>query len=121
MHESIERLLDHDSYEGVFCDAPLTPIASFNRLVVAPRFRGLGLSRRLDIVRLKVAEEMGCRSAVVATPTGEKRIRQLESLGFVVVGHTSGFAGGPFAFRPIVSEAILVCSLPRRLSGASST
>jgi predicted GNAT family N-acyltransferase len=49
VHESVNQVPDRDSYKGMFRQAPPSPIVSFNRLVVAPSSRGLGLSRRLLI------------------------------------------------------------------------
>jgi hypothetical protein len=39
---------DASIYEGVFSEPPPGPIASFNRLVVHPAYRGAGLSREFD-------------------------------------------------------------------------
>lgn len=63
----------------------IVPIASFNRLVVDPEFRELGLSKVIDRARMKWAEECGCRSIVVITHQVH-RIRFLESAGFIRLG-----------------------------------
>jgi GNAT superfamily N-acetyltransferase len=111
VHASLEEVPDPENYADVFGDPPPSPIASFNRLVVDPSARGLGLSKRLDEVRLSAAQAMGCRCAIGATPSGEARVRQLEALGFRVLG-----IGGPDKpGKPMsgVAPVVLLCSLPR--------
>jgi GNAT superfamily N-acetyltransferase len=112
VHSSIEDVPDAESLNGVFSVAPTAPIASFNRLVVAPPFRGNGLSKKLDKVRVETAEELGCRSIVLGTTSGEKRIKQLISLGFEVVGQ-----GEPYLYSPVAKDhtpTILTLSFPER-------
>jgi GNAT superfamily N-acetyltransferase len=60
------------------------PYASFNRLVVAPEFRGLGFSAVLDLERINFARTSGAR-LVIAQPI-ETRIQPLEELGFKYLG-----------------------------------
>jgi len=86
VHGCIEEIPDYEGYVGVFRTMPAAPIASFNRLVVDPCVRGLGLSNKLDLIRLEAAEAMGCKCAVLATPTGNRRVQQLVKVGFEVVG-----------------------------------
>jgi len=111
VHQSLDEVPEPEVYVGVFPDPLPTPIASINRLVVDPSARGLGLSRRLDLCRLDAAEACGCRCVVGETPSGERRVKQLESLGFVNAG-----GGAPY-FAPMFyasrSSVVLVCYLPR--------
>ncbi len=55
-------------------------LASINRLVVDPRFRGRGLARQLDLVRLDLARQLGAE-VVVAQPQ-LSRLNSLSRLGF---------------------------------------
>jgi GNAT superfamily N-acetyltransferase len=114
IHLSASELADIESFPDDVLAALPTPIASFNRLVVAETARRLGIGRRLDALRLAKAEQLGCRCAVGATPSGPSRIRQLEMIGFQVVSRSGGYRQGPFAYRPTFDEAVLVCYLPRR-------
>ena len=61
------------------------PIASINRCVVSPDFRGGGLSSQLDSLRMDAARLNGCKS-VVATISDERRCSSLERHGFIRLG-----------------------------------
>ncbi|MEA3188060.1 MAG: hypothetical protein QOD99_1890 [Chthoniobacter sp.] len=95
VHEALEDIPDAESYLGVFRKNPPALIASLNRLVVAPCARGLGLSKRLDVARLRAAEQMGCRSAVLSTASGSGRVKQLVGWGFAVAGEGPRFKNPP--------------------------
>jgi GNAT superfamily N-acetyltransferase len=86
VHKRVCDLPDLGSLVG-YEEALVTPIAAFTRLVVSPAFRGRGLSKQLDGVRLAAAQASGCRSAVVVThvPT---RILQLNESGFRNLGES---------------------------------
>ncbi len=60
------------------------PIASIGRLVVHPEFRGLGISREMDTLRLRAAREMKCQrmTAIASKLSGINRLHALEKLGF---------------------------------------
>jgi GNAT superfamily N-acetyltransferase len=111
VHQGIEDVPDPECFVGVFREPIPTPIASFNRLVVDPSARELGISRRLDLVRLEAAEAMGCRCAIGSTPAGEKRIRQMVELGFVVVGLGNPDHHPPCCYGP--RPVVLFRPLPR--------
>lgn len=100
VHEELDQVPDSESYEGVFAEPPRGPIASLNRLVVHPSARGLGLSKRLDLMRMEAARAMGCRSLVLGTASGPSRVRQLTGWGFQMMGQ-----GKPFQEPPL-------CGLP---------
>jgi len=70
--QSEHRLLFNDS-----------PIASINRLVVSPEFRGRGFAKLLDIERVKVAQEFGVNK-MIAFPQ-LSRLEPLEKLGFELI------------------------------------
>ena len=93
MHSTLADVPDAPSYAGVFRDPPGAPIGSLNRLVVHPSVRGLGLSKRLDLVRLEAAERMGCRSVILATASGSHRVRQLIGWGFELIGQGPPLSG----------------------------
>jgi GNAT superfamily N-acetyltransferase len=86
VHKRICELPDLASLVG-YEDSLFTPIAAFTRLVVSPAFRGRGLSKELDGKRLAMAEEAGCRSAVVVTHI-PARIPQLNARGFQNLGES---------------------------------
>lgn len=95
LHASMIEVPYPEDYTGVFRVPPPAPIAALNWLVVDPAFRGRGLGSQLDVIRLKAAKEGGCRCAIMAVITGEKRIQQMKKYGFAVVG-----TGSPILKRP---------------------
>jgi hypothetical protein len=97
-------------YAGVLGRAPPGLVASFNRLVVHPRYRGNRRSRVLDDIRLREARIAQCGSVVCETHSGPKRIAQLVEFGFRVVGPASPYPPGHF-FRE--SGVIAMCDLSR--------
>lgn len=111
LHCKVADAPDSESYAGVFCAPPETPIASLNRLVVHPSARGSGLSLRLDLIRLTAAEKLGARVAILSTASGPRRVAQLVSLGFVFLGHGPKFKTPPLCYLP--PPAVLLCQLPR--------
>jgi GNAT superfamily N-acetyltransferase len=111
VHGSLAEVPDAESYAGVFAQAPEGPIASFNRLVVHPSARGAGLSKRLDLLRLDAAESSGCRSVVLSTASGPRRIHQLAGWGFELAGYGPRFQKPPLCHLP--RPAVLLCRLPR--------
>lgn len=80
VHESIEDVPEYEVYRCVFHSPLKAPIASMNRLVTHPDYRGFGCSLHLDRVRLQRAKEMGCACAILHV--GDERIEHLERLGF---------------------------------------
>jgi len=110
IHRELAGVPDAESYEGVFREPPVGPIASLNRLVVDPAARGLGLSKRLDLARLKAAEARGCRSAILSTASGPRRVKQLIGLGFQSMGFGTRFLHPPLCYLP--APVVLVCRLP---------
>lgn len=86
VHVSVQDLPDLASLSG-YADLISTPVAAFTRLVVDPTFRGRGLSRQLDLVRLAAAQADGCRSALGVThvPT---RMMQLAEMNFTNLGES---------------------------------
>ncbi|HSJ01957.1 MAG: GNAT family N-acetyltransferase [Verrucomicrobium sp.] len=118
IHERLADLPDGESYEGMFPQEPVGPIASLNRLVVHPSARGRGISKVLDLVRLQAAEEMGCQSAILATASGPGRVQQLQGWGFQLVGEGPRFQKPPLCHLP--PPAILICPLPRAAAPGSN-
>src|SRR5207245_876274 len=64
VHQQLEGVPDAEVYKGVFAEKLPAPIASFNRLVVHPEFRGRGLPTALDLVRIQAASASGCRCCI---------------------------------------------------------
>jgi GNAT superfamily N-acetyltransferase len=110
-HPALGDVPDAESYRGVFREPPPAPIGSLNRLVVHPSARGRGLSKRLDLVRLEAAEEMGCRSVILSTASGPHRVRQLMGWGFELIGDGLRFQKPPLCYLP--PPAVLLCRFPR--------
>jgi SAM-dependent methyltransferase/GNAT superfamily N-acetyltransferase len=117
VHQRIAEVPDAGVYEGVFAEPPAEPIASFNRLVVHPRRRGRGLSRKLDEVRLKTAANLGCRSAILETHS-PNRLDCLRPLGFRVVGPAQSYPGHHFLNK---TGIIVHCDLTATWSGIRPT
>ncbi len=112
MNSSLAEVPDSESYSGIFSEIPDGPLGSLNRLVVHPSARRLGLSKRLDLIRLGAAEEMRCRSAILSTATGPYRVRQLQSFGFEFIGYGPRFQKPPLCYLP--PPAVLLCRFPIR-------
>jgi GNAT superfamily N-acetyltransferase len=100
VHQALDEVPDASIFTGVFAAPPPSPIGSFNRLVVHPAYRGMGLSRPFDRIRLEAAIAQACRSAIVETHSGPKRVAQLNALGFQVFGPSRPYPGGHFSEGP---------------------
>jgi SAM-dependent methyltransferase/GNAT superfamily N-acetyltransferase len=111
VHQRIEDVPDAEVYAGVFPEPPPPPIASLNRLVVHPEFRGKGFAEVLDEMRIQAAEGTGCCCRVVATPAGPKRLAQLSNAGFEPVGRP--VPEPPQHFLSGLVTQLLICRLPR--------
>ena len=112
IHSSLGEVPAREDFLGLLpADLPL-PVASLNRLVVDPGFRGLKLGPSLDEIRLKAAEEMGCLSAIGSTVSGERRVDQLLAAGFQLVGSTGLLNQSPL-LREMPPAITLFCRLPR--------
>ena len=61
-----------------------SPIGMMNRLAVHPAHQGQGLARKLDIVRLNKAIEVGCHSIMLEVPS--YRRHAIEALDFELIG-----------------------------------
>jgi GNAT superfamily N-acetyltransferase len=108
MTTNLDGVPDAFLYAGVFENPPPGPIASLNRLVVHPRFRGRQLSRLMDAIRLREARIAHCQSVVCETHSGGKRLAQLVEFGFKVVGPANNYPPGHFFER---SGVVLFCNL----------
>ncbi|MBF0467220.1 MAG: GNAT family N-acetyltransferase [Nitrospirae bacterium] len=114
IHNCVESLPDKECYSDVFLQIPKFPIGSFNHLVVAPEFWGKGVSKLLDVERMRAAAEMGCAS-VVAVVRGS-RINSLEKSGFCVMT-----AGDRTQQHPILSQlgpgTVMLFAFPSQTRG----
>jgi hypothetical protein len=106
--KTLNEVPDAFLYAGLLGCAPPGPIASFNRLVVHPRYRGNRRSFILDDIRLSQARIARCRAVVCETHSGEKRIAQLVEFGFRIVGPARPYPAGHFLDQ---SGVILMCDL----------
>ncbi|MHA3772566.1 GNAT family N-acetyltransferase [Verrucomicrobiota bacterium sgz303538] len=106
VHSQIGEVPDSESYAGLFPETLSSPIGSMNRLVVHPSARGLGLSKQLDLIRLRTAKEMGCRSVILSTASGPKRVKQLVGWGFEMLGYGPRFANPPLCY--LTPPAVLI-------------
>ena len=106
------RMSFHDSLDGVPYSSLLPDayrsryahktIASINRLVVDPQFRGHGLAKRLDQARLSMARREGI-DVVLAQPQ-LTRLDALTNLGFSYIcelAHTPEMPGRPLYFMEL--------------------
>jgi hypothetical protein len=110
IHQSMSEMPSSHIYDGLDFDA-LPPIASINWLVIHPDARGLGLSSKLDYVRLKAASDYGCRSVIgyCSELSGKARRSSLVKQGFRIVS--------PINFRADWCEADLVTAMLLTFSG----
>jgi GNAT superfamily N-acetyltransferase len=111
IHKHIEEVPEAEVYRGIFPSPLPHPIASINRLVIHPRYRGRNLTTRLDEARIEAAERYGCRCIVGWTNSGDKRVAQLTSHGFQLIGKGKRIENG--IVKGLV-PAILYLPLPRR-------
>jgi len=86
VHQSLKDVPNSKLYEGLSIKT-LIPIASINRLVVRRDFRGIGLGKKLDLIRLYTASQLGCHTVVAycVKASGEERIRSLKRRGFKII------------------------------------
>ena len=100
MHAGVESLPDKALYLNLDYDIP-GPMASFNRLVVHPDFRGQGLSRFLVARRLNRAFMTGAQSIVLDCP--ENRLGSCRRLGFENMGEpVKGSIFTDVSFYPMI-------------------
>jgi GNAT superfamily N-acetyltransferase len=111
VHSSLDGVPDAEVFVEFFREPLPTPIASLNRLVVDPTVRGLGLSEKLDGVRMAAAEEMGCGCVIGSTSSGIRRLRQLEKAGFKNAGQGKPYLHPLLCLMP--PPSIIICHLPR--------
>lgn len=99
LHESIHDVPDAEVYVGVIDSGLAGPIASINRLVVAPAYRRRGIARLLDLTRVQAAQKLGCRYVVGSSPTDERRLNQLCEIGFSDLGPGQSYGADKWCQR----------------------
>ena len=87
VHESIDDAPDASMFAGV--NLP-EPVASMNRLVILRPFRGNGIGRSLDEVRLEAARLLGARSTLATPVDVSAREQSLARLGFTRLQNVRG-------------------------------
>lgn len=110
IHNLITDVPDPEGYHGVIDSLP-APIGSMNRCIVHPDFRGRGLSKLLDQVRIKAARKLGCLSLVVSA-TDKKRAAALTAEGFRFCGEGPGIPYGIGSDIPMLVFALDLCGNP---------
>jgi GNAT superfamily N-acetyltransferase len=96
IYDSLAEVPHAEIFDGVFSRMMEGPIASLNRLVVAPSHSGKGFSEALDRVRVGHARDMKCRHAIGETFSAA-RVSQLGTLGFQAAGSARPYRSGPLA------------------------
>jgi GNAT superfamily N-acetyltransferase len=97
----IHSLREESPDAQVFHEMPLpVPVATNNYMVVKRAFQRRGIARQLDIFRIHAARE-GNAACVVLT-TLDRRIRQLEQLGFKLT---------KFRYTPSFAESIVASGM----------
>ncbi len=94
VHGSVRDIPHAEIQDHAFPSEPPLPVAYLSRLVVDPGYRKQGLGTRLDEVRIEKAITLGCGS-IVTRPVDDRRVRQLEALGFTIVGRCKAIQTGP--------------------------
>jgi GNAT superfamily N-acetyltransferase len=94
VHQSARDIPHAEIQDHAFPHEPPLPVGYLSRLAVDPRYRRQGLGTRLDEVRIARAIELGCGS-LVARPVDDRRVKQLEALGFMIVGRCKAIETGP--------------------------
>ena len=111
IHDRVEDAPEAGCMVGVFERPPPAPIGFLSRLVVAPEYRRQGLGRKLDEIRIRAAEEAGCRCllALVFAVSGEARVRQFSACGFSIRGRGCRDVHPQFASlaAPLVVERLI--------------
>ena len=79
----LKSVPDSAVYRDVLPDDLEGPIGALTRLVISPAYRGRGLARHLDNVRIGAARSAGC-SCVIGWTHEKRRYMQLQTEGFEV-------------------------------------
>jgi predicted GNAT family N-acyltransferase len=83
LHNTIAEFPDFQEIRELVTEFP-PPIAMMTRLVISPNYQKLGISKILDLARIKKAEQLGAKSIVLQVPF--YRIKSIEKFGFKCVG-----------------------------------
>lgn len=110
IHERLGDVPDCEVYVPVLTMPLSHPIASMNRLVVHPEYRGRGLSDQLDEIRISTAESSGCTCVIGHTHAGDKRLAQLVRKGFQSLG--TGRRNEQGILKGLLG-IVIYCPLPR--------
>ena len=109
IHNSLPDLPDIDTWRALINILPQQRFGLISRLVIHPSYQGLGLSKVLDEIRIEAAEQADCRFIVVATADHQRRLTQLNRIGFFQIGE-----GGTISIAESLGPPVLlICPLPR--------
>jgi GNAT superfamily N-acetyltransferase len=89
LHDSAADLPAASAFNGLLPADLKPPLASYNRLVVHPEYRGRGLAKVLDLVCIDAARHAGATALLGLTgnvPGNRSRIPAMQALGFQVLG-----------------------------------
>lgn len=105
LHSSIREIPWHEAIPPTALKLIRTPVASMNRLCVRPDFRGRGLTRPLDEIRIQTARLLNAKT-ILAEPV-VKRFKTLEKYGFKyygLFGSTAELPGVTLGFKMLNLE-----------------
>ena len=83
IHDEVSQFPDYDEISGLVDYLP-GPIGMMTRLVVHPEFQKMGISKKLDKIRIEKSIELGAGSIMLQVPT--YRRKSIESFGFECMG-----------------------------------
>ena len=83
LHDTIENFPDFEEIQELVTELP-QPIAMMTRLVVSPNYQKLGISQKLDLVRIQKAEKLDANSIILQVPS--YRRKSMEKFGFKCLG-----------------------------------
>jgi GNAT superfamily N-acetyltransferase len=97
IHSVLSEAPNAEIYRGLLPADFAGPIGVLTRLFVARSHAGRGITRSLDIARIDAARSCGCRHLIGATLAGTRRVEQMRSVGFEVIGQADDYKSGPLA------------------------
>ena len=99
VHHKLNEVPNGHLFENLRFDF-IPPFASINRLVIRSEARRLGLSKKLDFVRIQTALYLGCRTIIAycVEALGIIRVKSLERNGFQIIDSSQSLILNPYGF-----------------------